>query len=54
LRLPPDVAVGTTLITEVLGFASGPYAYARQRLVDYQLGMFFIVVAALRLGDVIL
>ena len=54
LRLPPEVAVGTALITEVFGFASGPYAYARQRLVDYRLGMLFIVIAALTLGEVIL
>ncbi len=38
LRLPPDVAIGTGLITEVFGFASGLYAYARKRLIDYRLG----------------
>ena len=38
LRLPPDVAIGTALITEVFGFASGVWAYGRKRLVDYRLG----------------
>lgn len=44
LRLPPEVAVGTALITEVFGFASGLYAYARQRLIDYRLGMALLIV----------
>jgi uncharacterized membrane protein YfcA len=39
LRLPPEVAIGTGLITEVFGFASGLYAYARKRLIDYKLGL---------------
>ena len=39
LRLPPEVAIGTGLITEVFGFASGLYAYARKRLIDYRLGL---------------
>lgn len=38
LGLPPEVAIGTGLITEVFGFASGLYAYARKRLIDYRLG----------------
>lgn len=38
LRLPPEVAIGTGLITEVFGFASGLYAYARKRLIDFRLG----------------
>ncbi|MBK8131024.1 MAG: sulfite exporter TauE/SafE family protein [bacterium] len=38
LRLPPEVAVGVGLITEVFGFASGLLAYARKQLIDYQLG----------------
>ena len=32
LKLPPEVAIGTGLITEVFGFASGVYAYARKKL----------------------
>ncbi len=38
LGLPPDVAIGTALITEVFGFASGIYAYATKKLIDYKLG----------------
>jgi hypothetical protein len=38
LRLRPEVAIGTALITEVFGFASGLFAYARKRLIDYRLG----------------
>jgi hypothetical protein len=44
LGLPPEVAIGTGLITEVFGFASGLYAYARQRLIDYRLGLALLVV----------
>ena len=43
LRLPPEVAIGTGLITEVFGFASGLYAYARKRLIDYRLGLTLLV-----------
>jgi uncharacterized membrane protein YfcA len=39
LGLTPEVAIGTGLITEVFGFASGLYAYARKRLIDYHLGL---------------
>ena len=38
LGLPVGVAIGTGLITEVFGFASGLYAYSRHRLIDYRLG----------------
>ena len=38
LRLPPEVAIGTVLITKVFGFASGLFAYFRKRLIDYHLG----------------
>jgi len=38
LDLRPEVAIGTGLITEVFGFASGVYAYAHRRLIDYRLG----------------
>ena len=44
LGLPPEVAIGTGLITEVFGFASGVYAYARKRLIDYQLGLALLMV----------
>lgn len=39
LRLPPEVAIGTALLTEVFGFASGVIAYARKKLIDYRLGL---------------
>ncbi len=38
LRLSPEIAIGTGLITEVFGFASGVTAYARKGLIDYQFG----------------
>ena len=44
LGLPPEVAIGTGLITEVFGFASGLYAYARKRLIDYRLGLALLMV----------
>lgn len=44
LRLPPEIAIGIGLITEVFGFASGVYAYARKRLIDYKLGVALLVV----------
>ena len=44
LRLPPEVAIGTGLLTEVFGFASGLVAYARKRLIDYRLGAALLVV----------
>ena len=34
LGLSPEVAIGTGLITEFFGFASGLYAYHRKRLID--------------------
>jgi len=43
LHLPPEVAIGTGLITEVFGFASGLYAYSRKRLIDYKLGANLLV-----------
>ncbi len=39
LRLSPEIAIGTGLITEVFGFASGFYAYAHKKLIDYKLGL---------------
>jgi uncharacterized protein len=44
LRLPPEVAIGVGLITEVFGFASGLFAYARKRLIDYQLSARLLLV----------
>ena len=44
LGLSPEVAIGTGLLTEVFGFASGLYAYARKRLIDYHLGAALVMV----------
>ncbi len=44
LGLPPDIAIGTGLITEVFGFASGLFAYARKRLIDFKLGVALLIV----------
>jgi uncharacterized membrane protein YfcA len=44
LGLPAEIAIGTGLITEVFGFASGLFAYNRKRLIDYKLGLSLLVV----------
>ncbi len=44
LGLPAEVAIGTGLITEVFGFASGVTAYVRRRLIDYRLARALLVV----------
>lgn len=44
LKLSPEVAIGTALITEVFGFASGLFAYARKRLIDFRLGGSLLIV----------
>ena len=44
LGLEPEVAIGTALITEVFGFASGLFAFTRQKLIDYRLGTALLVV----------
>jgi uncharacterized membrane protein YfcA len=41
----PEVAIGTGLITEVFGFASGVYAYAHKKLIDYKLGRTLLVIS---------
>jgi len=43
LRIPPEAAIGAALTTEVFGFASALYAYARKRLIDYRLGAALLV-----------
>jgi Sulfite exporter TauE/SafE len=45
MHLPPDIAIGTGLITEVFGFGSGLFAYMRKRLIDYSLGLSLLVIA---------
>ncbi|NVM25254.1 MAG: sulfite exporter TauE/SafE family protein [Desulfobacterales bacterium] len=44
LGISPEVAIGTGLITEVFGFASGVYAYVRRQLIDYKLGVALLMV----------
>ncbi|GAB4461756.1 MAG: sulfite exporter TauE/SafE family protein [Anaerolineales bacterium] len=44
LKLSPEVAIGTALTTEVFGFASGLFAYARKKLIDYRLGLTLLLV----------
>lgn len=44
LGLPPEVAVGTGLLTEFFGFASGVGAYLRQRVIDFPLAGSLLVV----------
>jgi uncharacterized protein len=39
LKLSPEVAFGTVLTTEVFGFASRFFAYARNKLIDHRLGL---------------
>ncbi len=43
LGLPPEVAIGVGLITEVFGFTSGVVAYLRRKLVDFQLAKSILV-----------
>ncbi len=38
LKLEPTVAIGAALVTELFGFSSGLYAYAKRRLIDFKLG----------------
>ena len=43
LRLPPDVAIGTALMTEVFGFATGVWAYTRKKLIDFRMGGMLVI-----------
>lgn len=45
LQLEPKVAIGTALITEVFGFASGVTAHARARAIDWKLAQTLAAVA---------
>jgi uncharacterized protein len=55
LGLPPEVAIGTGLITEVFGFASGVTSYVRRRLIDYRLARMLMLgtVPAAVIGSLI-
>ena len=45
LELPPAVAIGTALLTQLFGFGSGVFAYRRLRLIDYALARRLMMVA---------
>jgi uncharacterized membrane protein YfcA len=45
LGLPPEVAIGTALVTEVFGFASGVTAHARARTIDWVVAKRLILFA---------
>ena len=45
LELPPAVAIGTALLTQLFGFSSGVYAYRRRQLIDHALARRLLVVA---------
>lgn len=45
LKLEPTVAIGTALLTELFGFSSGLFAYAKARLIDYKLGTTMLMIA---------
>ncbi len=55
LGLPPEVAIGTGLITETFGFGSGVLAYVRKGLVDFRLARSLLVatVPAAILGSAV-
>ncbi|PIP67815.1 MAG: sulfite exporter TauE/SafE family protein [Candidatus Omnitrophica bacterium CG_4_9_14_0_2_um_filter_42_8] len=43
LKLNPEVAIGTALITEVFGFTSAILGYSKKRLIDYKLAFKVLV-----------
>ena len=46
LRLPPSVAIAAALLTQLFGFLSGTFAYARLGLIDHGLARRLLLVAA--------
>lgn len=46
LGLPLEVVIGTGLITEIFGFASGLHTYASKRLIDCRLGWVLLMVTS--------
>lgn len=46
LQLPPHVAIGTALVTEVFSMSSGVVGYAWRRLIDYRLAALLAAAAA--------
>ncbi len=53
LGFPAAVAIGTGLITELFGFASGLIAFSRKKLIDFNLGIHLLMatVPAALLGS---
>lgn len=45
LKLRPEIAIGTALLTELFGFTSGLIAYSRARLIDYSLARKLLLVS---------
>jgi hypothetical protein len=45
LELPPAVAIGTALLTQLFGVGSGVYAYRRRRLIDPAIARPLVIVA---------
>lgn len=39
LKLSPEIAIGTALITKVFGFTSAVLGYSQKRLIDYKLAI---------------
>lgn len=46
LRLPPESAIGTALITEVFSMSSGLAGYSYRKLIDYRLALLLAAAAA--------
>lgn len=53
LKIKPQVAIGTALITEIFGFGSGLLAYIKRKLINYRIGnfLFFITIPVVILGS---
>lgn len=54
LKLEPQVAIGSALITELFGFSSGLIAYLKAKLIDFKLAtsILFISVPAAIIGTI--
>jgi len=45
LKLSPEVAIGIGIFIEIFGFGSGFIGYAKEKLIDYNLGLKILVLA---------
>jgi hypothetical protein len=45
LKLSPEAAIGTALVTEVFSMSSGVIGYGRRKLIDYKLALFLALGA---------